>query len=88
MSGHVITSYSIHYTKLYDGSGQESYDFNSDGKIDFDDFSMFMNSYGTEKNEAGWDATYDLNSDGIIDVSDFEIFNNYYNKTLPKAPNT
>ena len=69
-------------------SGLVACDFNSDGIVDFIDFSMFSKSYGAEDGELEWDAAYDLNNDGIIDQSDFLIFHSHLGKTVAKVPNT
>jgi len=53
-------------------------DFNSDGKVDFFDFTIFILVYGKEEGQSGWDSLFDLNSDSIIDISDFYIFFNNY----------
>ena len=43
-------------------------DFNSSGDVDFDDFLLFAESFGTEN------ASCDLDGSGIVDFTDFLVF--------------
>ena len=49
-------------------SGAFAGDFNSDGKVDFDDFFAFAQAFGST------DPTYDLDKSGKVDYNDFFIF--------------
>lgn len=43
-------------------------DFNGDGGVDFDDFFLFANSFGSRE------ARFDLSRDGRVDFDDFFLF--------------
>ena len=51
-------------------------DFNSDGKVDFDDFFLFADAFG------GHDPFYDLDSSGGIDFDDFFLFADNFGKDI------
>ena len=51
-----------------------SADFNGSGKVDFDDFFMFAETFGKGRGEAGFNAKFDLSADGVINFDDFFIF--------------
>jgi len=79
-----ISEYSIMVSANTDPTAS---DFNSDGKVDFFDFTIFILAYGKQEGQSGWDSLFDLNSDSIIDLSDFYIFfNNYGTVISPVAP--
>ncbi|MBU2639284.1 MAG: hypothetical protein KKG75_01100, partial [Nanoarchaeota archaeon] len=55
-------------------------DFDNDGDVDFDDFFLFSDNFGTNV------AKYDLNKDGKVDFDDFFIFaDNFGQKVLPTS---
>ena len=43
-------------------------DFNADGCVDYDDFFLFGDNFGSDENR------YDLNSDKIVDMLDYDLF--------------
>ncbi|MBI2661518.1 T9SS type A sorting domain-containing protein, partial [Candidatus Woesearchaeota archaeon] len=43
-------------------------DFNNDDKVDYDDFFVFAEHFGSSN------AAYDLNADGVVDFTDFFLF--------------
>ena len=49
-------------------------DFNGDGRVDLDDFLLFVEHLGFSRGDEGYDAKYDLNEDGVIGFGDFLIF--------------
>ena len=49
-------------------------DVNGDGTVDFGDFVLFSQRFGTSRGDAGYDSRYDLDGDGTIGFSDFVIF--------------
>ena len=49
-------------------------DFNGDGRVDLDDFLLFVEHLGVSRGDEGYDAKYDLNEDGVIGFGDFLIF--------------
>jgi len=49
-------------------------DFNGDGEINFDDFFLFANRFGTKRGDTRFDSKYDLNSDGEVNFDDFFLF--------------
>ena len=48
-------------------------DFNGDRKINFVDFLLFAERFGTRRGHLRWDARYDLDGDGVIGFGDFTI---------------
>ena len=56
-------------------------DFNGDCVVNFRDFLLFMQHYGSQEGDPKYDSTYDLNGDGKIDFGDFLILVQYYGKT-------
>ena len=49
-------------------------DFDGDGTVGFADFLLFAGKFGTQRDEAAFDARYDLDGDGSIGFSDFLVF--------------
>ena len=67
-------------------------DFNLDGIVNFDDFFLFADHFGTTPASTNWDPVYDLNQLGSstsrIDFDDFFLFADGFGATgkrLPKA---
>ena len=55
-------------------------DFDGDGDVDFDDFFLFADRFGTVRGDEDYDGLYDLNSSGIVDFDDFFIFADNFGK--------
>ena len=55
-------------------------DFNGDGRVDFDDFLLFVEQLGFSRGDEGYDAKYDLDKDGVIGFGDFLIFASSFGK--------
>tara|TARA_Y100000310_G_scaffold345307_1_gene463589 strand:+ start:2778 stop:5840 length:3063 start_codon:yes stop_codon:yes gene_type:complete len=55
-------------------------DFNSDGCVDFNDFSLFARGYSDFMTEGKYDGRFDLDGDGKILFSDFVIFAQNFDK--------
>ena len=53
-------------------------DFNGDGRVDLDDFLLFVSQLGFSRGDEGYDAKYDLDADGVIGFGDFLIFANAF----------
>ena len=53
-------------------------DFDGNGKIEFSDFLLFVQAYGTSQ------ARYDLNDSGKVDFSDFVVFVSVYGQDVPQ----
>ena len=49
-------------------------DFNGNGTVDFDDFFLFADVFGTRRGEARFDAKFDLSGNGVVDFDDFFLF--------------
>ena len=56
-------------------------DFNSDGKVDFDDFFLFAAAFGARKGDPGFAEKFDLNVDGAVNFDDFFIFAAEFGRT-------
>ncbi len=53
-------------------------DFDSNGKIDFGDFLLFVAAFGAENP----DARFDLNEDGQVNFGDFLLFTSVFGRTV------
>jgi hypothetical protein len=49
-------------------------DFSRDGRMDFDDFFLFVDHLGLATFHRDWDPVFDLTEDGRIDLNDFFAF--------------
>ncbi len=49
-------------------------DFSRNGRIDFDDFFLFVHHLGLATFHRGWDPVYDLVADGRVNLDDFFAF--------------
>jgi PKD repeat protein len=49
-------------------------DFNGDKAVNFDDFFIFADAFGTGEGEAGYDVAKDLTGNGRVDFDDFFLF--------------
>ena len=65
-------------------------DFNLDGAVNFDDFFLFADHFGTTPLSANWDPIYDLNQLGSstarIDFDDFFLFADGFGATGKRLP--
>lgn len=57
-------------------------DFDGDGRVDFDDFLMFVAAYGRTESHPEWDSRYDLGDDGKIGFDDFLMFVGTFGRTF------
>jgi hypothetical protein len=66
-------------------------DFNGDDKIDFEDFFLFADYFGSDPESPNWDPLYDLDANGNVDFEDFFLFADSFGATsspggsLPEA---
>ena len=51
-----------------------SCDFDQDGDIDFDDFFLFVDHFGTNQDSGTWDSKFDIDSNGNVGFDDFFLF--------------
>lgn len=62
-------------------------DFDGNGRVDFADFLLFLNSFNTQADDSNYDPRLDINGDGIINFSDFLSFASSYGYAqAPVAP--
>ncbi|MCY3868097.1 MAG: dockerin type I domain-containing protein, partial [Gemmatimonadetes bacterium] len=59
-----------------------SLDFDGSGIVDFPDFLMFVNAFGSEDGQDKYEAKYDLNRDGKIAFEDLLIFTDNFGKSV------
>ena len=55
-------------------------DFNGAGRVDLDDFLLFVEHLGLSRGDEQYDAKYDLDEDGVIGFGDFLIFGRSFGK--------
>ena len=60
-------------------------DFDGSGMVDSDDFSMFIEHFGTSRGDEAYRDRFDLDSNGTIGVSDFLILTDNFGKAVPAA---
>ena len=56
-------------------------DYDGNGKVDVNDFLLFIAKYGSSQGDGKYEAKYDLDSDGTIGVSDFLAFIKFFGQT-------
>ncbi|MCK5119108.1 MAG: hypothetical protein KAQ78_05970, partial [Candidatus Latescibacteria bacterium] len=49
-------------------------DFDEDGKVFTEDFVLFVDHFGLQQGDLGYDARYDLDGDGKVFTEDFVLF--------------
>ena len=59
-------------------------DFNRDRVVDFDDFFLFADHFGTTPDSPNWDPLYSLDGDDDVDFDDFFIFADHFGKAAAK----
>ena len=65
-----------------DGSAQPiPGDFNSDGRVDLEDFFSFAVVFGKGPGQAGFDPIFDLNGSKQVDMADFFMFAENFGRT-------
>ena len=57
---------------------QPTSDFNGNGTVDILDFLLFVELFGLNQSDEGYDARFDLDGDGTIGIGDFLIFANNF----------
>ena len=71
--------------ELQVSAASPSSDFDGDGTIGISDFLLFVNHFGLNRGDAGYDAKYDLDSNNGIGISDFMIFVNNFGSQVPAS---
>ncbi len=54
--------------------------FDDDLDVDYDDFFLFIDVFGTSFADARYDGRFDLDGDGAVGLNDFFIFADYFGK--------
>lgn len=57
----------------------ERSDFNSDGKVNLEDFFAFAEKYGARAGDNVYETKYDLDNSGRLDMEDFTLFSEDFN---------
>ena len=57
-------------------------DFDGDGGVGISDFLFFVDVFGTQEGQAGYESKYDLDSNGTIGIPDFLIFVDNFGKEV------
>ena len=55
-------------------------DFDQNGTVDFPDFLLFVNKFGSKQSDERYEDRFDLDGNGVIDFSDFLSFVNDFGK--------
>ncbi len=69
----------------YEAEETISGDFNGDGTVWLDDFSIFGSAFGSSGESANWNPLCDMNGDGVVWLEDFSIFAENFGKTVGNA---
>ena len=70
----------------FDNAGQLPGWFDpSDDRIDFNDFFLFADHFGTVDGQASYDPLYDLSPNHVIDFDDFFIFADNFGRLRPPS---
>lgn len=56
--------------------------FDDDLDVDFDDFFLFIDVFGTSFADSGYDGRFDLDGDGAVGLSDFFSFADHFGKEV------
>ncbi|MFT5373329.1 MAG: outer membrane protein assembly factor BamB [Candidatus Latescibacterota bacterium] len=56
--------------------------FDDDLDVDFDDFFLFIDTFGTSFSASGFDGRFDLDGDGAVGLDDFFIFADHFGKEV------
>ena len=59
-------------------------DFNKDRVVDFDDFFLFADHFGTTPDSPNWDSLYSLDGDDDVDFDDFFLFADHFGEAAGK----
>ena len=57
-------------------------DFDGDGTVDFEDFFLFADSFGTSLGDPGFNSKHDLNGNNRIDFDDFFVFSDRFGEKV------
>ena len=56
------------------------FDYNQDEKVDFEDFFLFADHFGTRTGDPNWDPAYDADQNGSVNFEDFFKFADAFGK--------
>ena len=69
--------------EIFAAIGQATPDFDGNGTVDIPDFLLFVELFGLNQSDEGYDPRYDLDGDDTIGISDFLIFVEEFGKKVP-----
>jgi len=73
----------IHGLDINPSRSLEDYtDFNANNVVDFEDFFLFAEGFGTKEGETRYDGGFDVNRDGRVNIDDFFIFSENFGKII------
>ena len=61
-------------------------DFDRSGTVDIPDFLLFVNVFGSQIGQNGYESKYDLDVDGEIGIPDFLLFVDSFGKVVNREP--
>ena len=61
-------------------------DFDENGTVGISDFTLFVDVFGAQEGQEGYEARYDLDGDGEIGISDFSIFVDSFGEAVVPVP--
>lgn len=65
---------------------EPSSDFDGDGRVSFNDFLLFVQSFGTRQGDPGFHEQFELSQDGKVGFEDFLLFVQNFGKALDSKP--
>ena len=63
------------------GAGVLPGDFTDDAAVDFEDFFLFADQFGTTPESPNWDPRFSLDGDAAVDFEDFFLFADYFGRS-------
>ena len=61
-------------------------DFNGNGVVDIPDFLLFVDVFGLQTGQEGYETKYDLDGNDVIGIPDFLIFVDNFGKVVSQVP--
>ena len=68
-------------TTFFDAAGEPVHGlFDDDLQVEFDDYFLFADRYGSTSEQSGYDPRFDLDGDGVVGLADFFLFADSFGK--------
>ena len=61
-------------------------DFDGSGVVDIPDFLQFVNAFGLQAGQSGYDVKYDFDKNDVVDIPDFLLFVDVFGRSVETPP--